>query len=103
MPKVGRNDPCPCGSGKKYKNCCMRQDRARASRELGLGREDAFLLNELYAYAWQPRFERDLSEAFALYWGGVYDLRGLSEISADDLRRTLEWFAHDPQVGNPVP
>ncbi len=24
--KVGRNDPCPCGSGKKYKNCCMRKD-----------------------------------------------------------------------------
>jgi preprotein translocase subunit SecA len=23
--KVGRNDPCPCNSGKKYKNCCMRQ------------------------------------------------------------------------------
>lgn len=22
MPKVGRNDPCPCGSGKKYKQCC---------------------------------------------------------------------------------
>jgi SEC-C motif-containing protein len=21
-PKVGRNDPCPCGSGKKYKHCC---------------------------------------------------------------------------------
>ena len=21
-PKVGRNDPCPCGSGKKFKNCC---------------------------------------------------------------------------------
>ncbi|WP_438265884.1 SEC-C metal-binding domain-containing protein, partial [Blautia wexlerae] len=20
--KIGRNDPCPCGSGKKYKNCC---------------------------------------------------------------------------------
>ncbi|MCR4626345.1 MAG: SEC-C domain-containing protein, partial [Treponema sp.] len=24
MEKVGRNDPCPCGSGKKYKNCCGR-------------------------------------------------------------------------------
>jgi preprotein translocase subunit SecA len=24
MDKVGRNDPCPCGSGKKYKNCCMK-------------------------------------------------------------------------------
>jgi preprotein translocase subunit SecA len=23
--KVGRNDPCPCGSGKKYKNCCMKK------------------------------------------------------------------------------
>ena len=26
--KVGRNDPCPCGSGKKYKNCCLDKDMA---------------------------------------------------------------------------
>jgi hypothetical protein len=25
QPKVGRNDPCPCGSGKKFKTCCMRK------------------------------------------------------------------------------
>lgn len=25
-PKIGRNDPCPCGSGKKYKKCCLRAD-----------------------------------------------------------------------------
>jgi preprotein translocase subunit SecA len=24
-PRVGRNDPCPCGSGKKFKNCCMKK------------------------------------------------------------------------------
>ena len=24
--KVGRNDPCPCGSGKKYKDCCYWKD-----------------------------------------------------------------------------
>ena len=24
MPKVGRNEPCPCGSGKKFKKCCGR-------------------------------------------------------------------------------
>jgi preprotein translocase subunit SecA len=24
--RIGRNDPCPCGSGKKYKNCCLRRD-----------------------------------------------------------------------------
>lgn len=27
--KVGRNDPCPCGSGKKYKKCCMAKDLAQ--------------------------------------------------------------------------
>jgi hypothetical protein len=26
--KVGRNDPCPCGSGKKYKQCCERKSGA---------------------------------------------------------------------------
>jgi SEC-C motif-containing protein len=25
-PKIGRNDPCPCGSGKKYKKCCGRAE-----------------------------------------------------------------------------
>jgi len=29
--KVGRNDPCPCGSGKKYKRCCLpKEEEARA-------------------------------------------------------------------------
>ena len=27
MVKIGRNDPCPCGSGKKYKKCCLEKDR----------------------------------------------------------------------------
>jgi hypothetical protein len=27
--RVGRNDPCPCGSGKKYKKCCYAKDRER--------------------------------------------------------------------------
>jgi len=30
--KVGRNDPCPCGSGKKYKNCCLRKERTLSVR-----------------------------------------------------------------------
>ncbi len=29
---VGRNDPCPCGSGKKYKYCCLRKDQERRRR-----------------------------------------------------------------------
>ena len=26
MSKIGRNDPCPCGSGKKYKQCCINKE-----------------------------------------------------------------------------
>ena len=26
--KIGRNDPCPCGSGKKYKKCCLGKDES---------------------------------------------------------------------------
>ena len=33
--KAGRNDPCPCGSGKKYKRCCEgSQQRVRSSRAM---------------------------------------------------------------------
>jgi hypothetical protein len=30
MAKIGRNDPCPCGSGNKYKRCCLAKDEAAA-------------------------------------------------------------------------
>ena len=36
-PKIGRNDLCPCGSGKKYKRCCNDKDRAIAQ---GAGERD---------------------------------------------------------------
>lgn len=30
---IGRNDPCPCGSGKKYKRCCLAEDQRRAAKD----------------------------------------------------------------------
>ena len=45
MAKIGRNDPCPCGSGQKYKRCCGPRDaaaaaeRAAAERAAALARE----------------------------------------------------------------
>lgn len=33
--RVGRNDPCPCGSGRKYKHCCLRKNEERARGGLG--------------------------------------------------------------------
>jgi len=34
--KIGRNQKCPCGSGKKYKRCCLRQDQRTRRREARL-------------------------------------------------------------------
>jgi hypothetical protein len=35
-PKVGRNDPCPCGKGKKFKRCCLpKQDEILAAFRRG--------------------------------------------------------------------
>ena len=41
MPKIGRNDPCPCGSGKKFKKCCGKEGNeveAEESKDGGVGR-----------------------------------------------------------------
>ena len=34
--RIGRNDPCHCGSGKKYKNCCSEKDRQRLQQSSGV-------------------------------------------------------------------
>jgi hypothetical protein len=34
MNNIGRNDPCPCGSGKKYKNCCLKSKQTPESKEI---------------------------------------------------------------------
>ncbi|HUU59142.1 MAG TPA: SEC-C metal-binding domain-containing protein [Phycisphaerae bacterium] len=34
--KAGRNDPCPCGSGRKYKKCCLGKEQSRAAGTPGL-------------------------------------------------------------------
>jgi len=37
---IGRNDPCPCGSGKKYKKCCMNEINAKLYKESSLARKE---------------------------------------------------------------
>jgi hypothetical protein len=36
MAKTGRNDPCPCNSGRKYKKCCEANQRGGASKSRAL-------------------------------------------------------------------
>ncbi len=50
VPKVGRNEPCPCGSGKKYKKCCIDKDQEQlrdASNYQGLTRTQVLRSPEL--------------------------------------------------------
>lgn len=63
LEKKGRNDPCPCGSGKKYKQCCLRQEAGQhASPRLAAG-EVAHVLQSALAHHQAGR----LPEAEALY------------------------------------
>ncbi|GFN31247.1 SEC-C metal-binding domain-containing protein [Paenibacillus xylaniclasticus] len=39
MSKIGRNESCPCGSGQKYKRCCMEKDQAEARKEQAAARQ----------------------------------------------------------------
>lgn len=57
MTKTGRNDPCPCGSGKKYKRCCQEKDEAErsASRAAAQAAQQAAL--QAQQLARQARYE----------------------------------------------
>ncbi|MGC9359420.1 MAG: YecA family protein [Anaerolineae bacterium] len=92
---VGRNDPCPCGSGKKYKQCHLRQDQIASSREHALSRTEATAMNGLFGYAASRRFAQQLVEAFQRYWGGSYSPASASTMGVDPFRRMLEWFTLD--------
>lgn len=54
--KVGRNDPCRCGSGKKYKRCCLDNDRMSEVSDLGARDEQGRLLGRpLIDTVWQGK------------------------------------------------
>lgn len=56
MAKIGRNDPCPCGSGRKYKHCCLNSERGIGTRTrllvviIGL----ILVAGAILAVAWEP-------------------------------------------------
>lgn len=96
MPKVGRNDPCPCGSGKKYKNCHLPLEEAARSEQLLLRRAVDTLLPKVIDAA------RELPDvipaAFARYWSGKYgpeELANLDDLEDRGADRFLTWFAFD--------
>jgi|GEM_PF-861715 len=70
--KIGRNAPCPCGSGKKYKKCCLLKAQAETLTRSILHRTSSELVPKMLKYAKQNYGE----EAFVQAW---------SDFSGDEL------------------
>ncbi|MGI6368150.1 MAG: SEC-C metal-binding domain-containing protein [Anaerolineae bacterium] len=96
---VGRNDPCPCGSGKKYKNCCMRQKRLEAARTSSMRGEESALYAALAQFVMQSRFNTALAEGISLFWRGQYVPEAGSAIDSEGVRRMIEWLVIDYRYG----
>jgi hypothetical protein len=95
MSKPGRNDPCPCGSGKKYKNCCLNKDRTRRVRSSAWRHEEQVTLDKLLAFGQRPEFHGQLAVASNLFWNGSYGLEGLNALHRDEVGRFLDWYLCD--------
>ena len=80
MAKVGRNEPCPCGSGKKYKRCCQNQSVARP---------DDFLWRRLRAA------DDQLTHKLLQYARRLHGYEGLESAWADFVDDDLEPFDPD--------
>src|SRR5262245_15616104 len=96
MPKIGRNDPCPCGSGKKYKQCHLPIEEVVRAEQRRLGQAVDTLLPKLIEAA--RGLPEAIPAAFERFWKGKYSAEQMAEL--DDLQdrgaeRFLPWFVFD--------
>ncbi|MGC8506052.1 MAG: YecA family protein [Thermoplasmata archaeon] len=81
--KVGRNDPCPCGSGKKFKNCCLPIITERKKMQPVEDRIRAFLKK------YEDSHEDEFSAAMKAFNFGD------RIVTDDDMERVMDWIFHD--------
>ncbi|MEZ5608813.1 MAG: SEC-C metal-binding domain-containing protein [Burkholderiaceae bacterium] len=116
MPKTARNDPCPCGSGKKYKHCCLDKDRA-AERAPAIAQRVALqeaqaldaASNAVVDLVHAGRLDEAEQAARALLvrypevhdgydrLGMVHEARGQFREAADCYRRVIEFARASPE------
>ena len=72
MTAAGRNDPCPCGSGKKYKKCCLLAAGTPSGAWTPAERQDALVA--LGRFGWRREFDGDRAAAERRFWGGALGL-----------------------------
>lgn len=96
--KVGRNDPCPCGSGKKYKKCCLAKEEAHRPAEPPasmLTNEEVALKGRLMAFAAQKRFEQDSARALEIFFSGLQSEHSRPAWQDPEMLEFFEWFFFD--------
>jgi tetratricopeptide (TPR) repeat protein len=130
MAKIGRNDRCPCGSGKKYKHCCMAQGEAAARGKLATatataaGQHDPHLCddcneqldaaaNAVLAFIDARKFaeaEQAAHEVLARFpavhdgyecLGRLYQAKGDNLQAADCYRKVIAFARNEPHLYDP--
>ena len=95
MPTPGRNDPCYCGSGKKYKHCHEPLDRAAQVEARAWDVARRKLTRDVIAFAHEPRFAQSFAEGLKLFWNMHYTIETADGMSEDESLRFFDWFAFD--------
>lgn len=67
---IGRNDPCPCGSGKKHKRCCLPAEEVISLDRFRADRMYETLLDRLASYVGDRRLESEMVSALLKFFGG---------------------------------
>lgn len=93
--KTGRNDPCPCGSGKKYKKCCLSSTFVETGREESIRER---LVQDLLGF-FKKNFRDRLDDARSIFWGDFEPAKYLNEntLRLADIN-FWEWVVYDHVV-----
>lgn len=99
--KVNRNDPCPCGSGKKYKQCCLPIDQAKANEEREWEDAARFLRRDFLFYAREEKYAKPFASGIELFFNKYHTIETAHEMSELESFRFIEWFVFDhiPEEG----
>lgn len=93
--KIGRNAPCPCGSGKKYKKCCLLKEQQKLPEKPPADAFDKRLMDRIFKYS-ETIPKKEFLNAVALYWRTEpKEPVILPEEAQDDGGAFMAWYIHD--------
>lgn len=100
MKKPGRNDPCYCGSGKKYKKCHLKEDQEKEKDVRAAKEAVRYIRRDLLKFARDDRFAEDFARALPLYWNEYYTFDSAEEMAQAEALRFFDWFTFDYELAD---